>query len=75
MGARIAAHFANAGVPAILLDVDSAAVKRRIESAVKSKAFYDPAALALVTPGSPTRAVVIGTFKSSRSFLFASGLR
>jgi 3-hydroxyacyl-CoA dehydrogenase len=52
MGARIAAHFANAGVPAILLDVDPAAVKRGIESAVKSKAFYDPAAQALVTPGS-----------------------
>jgi 3-hydroxyacyl-CoA dehydrogenase len=52
MGSRIAAHFANAGVPAILLDVDSAAVKRGIESAVKSKAFFDPAAQALVTPGS-----------------------
>jgi 3-hydroxyacyl-CoA dehydrogenase len=52
MGSRIAAHFANAGVPAILLDVDAAAVKRGVESAVKSKAFYDPAAQALVTPGS-----------------------
>ncbi len=51
MGARIAAHFANAGVPAILLDVDSTAVKRGIDSAVKSKAFYDSAAQALVTPG------------------------
>jgi 3-hydroxyacyl-CoA dehydrogenase len=52
MGARIAAHFANAGVPAILLDVDDSAVKRGIESAVKSKAFFDTAAQALVTPGS-----------------------
>jgi 3-hydroxyacyl-CoA dehydrogenase len=52
MGSRIAAHFANAGVPAILLDVDSAAVKRGIDSAIKSKAFYDSAAQSLVTPGS-----------------------
>jgi 3-hydroxyacyl-CoA dehydrogenase len=52
MGSRIAAHFANAGVPAIVLDVDDAAVKRGIESAAKSKAFYDSAAQALVTPGS-----------------------
>jgi 3-hydroxyacyl-CoA dehydrogenase len=51
MGARIAAHFANAGVPAILLDVDAAAVKRGIDSAIKSKAFYDQAAQSLVTPG------------------------
>jgi 3-hydroxyacyl-CoA dehydrogenase len=51
MGSRIAAHFANAGVPAILLDVDDAAVMRGIESAAKSKAFYDSAAQALVTPG------------------------
>jgi 3-hydroxyacyl-CoA dehydrogenase len=52
MGARIAAHFANADVPAVLIDVDAATVKRGIDSAVKSKAFYDPAAQALVTPGS-----------------------
>jgi 3-hydroxyacyl-CoA dehydrogenase len=52
MGSRIAAHFANAGVPALLLDVDAAAVKRGIEGAVKSKAFYDSAAVSLVTPGS-----------------------
>ena len=51
MGARIAAHFANAGVPAILLDVDPATVKRGIDSAVKSKAFFDSAAQALVQPG------------------------
>jgi len=51
MGSRIAAHFANAGVPAILLDVDPAAVKRGIDSAARSKAFFDPAAQALVQPG------------------------
>jgi 3-hydroxyacyl-CoA dehydrogenase len=51
MGARIAAHFANAGVPTILLDIDAAAVKRGIDSASKSKAFYDAAAQSLVTPG------------------------
>ena len=51
MGSRIAAHFANAGVPAILLDVDEGAVRRGIESAVKSKAFHDSTAQALVRPG------------------------
>jgi 3-hydroxyacyl-CoA dehydrogenase len=51
MGARIAAHFANAGVPAILLDVDAATVKRGIDAALKSKAFYDTAAQSLVQPG------------------------
>ena len=51
MGSRIAAHFANAGVPAILLDVDAAAVKRGIDGAIKSKAFYDFTAQSLVQPG------------------------
>ncbi len=59
MGSRIAAHFANAGVPALLLDlvVDgdnrNAAALRGIENAAKQKpgGFFTPAAMQLVTPG------------------------
>jgi 3-hydroxyacyl-CoA dehydrogenase len=60
MGSRIAAHLANAGVPALLLDVvlpaeenRSAAALRGIENAAKQKpgAFFTPDAAALVTPG------------------------
>src|SRR5438105_4779933 len=54
MGARIAAHFANAGVPSLLLDLDTAAAKRGIESAIKSRpaAFFVDSAAAMITPGS-----------------------
>src|SRR5258705_7841046 len=62
MGARIAAHFANAGVPALLLDVvpadaDGAARNKiaaaGLEAARKSKpaAFYEPSLARLVTIG------------------------
>lgn len=59
MGSRIAAHFANAGVPALLLDLASpgpdrnAGVKRAIKTAAKSRpgAFFSPYAKDLVTPG------------------------
>jgi len=60
MGSRIAAHFANAGIPALLLDVVRPGQPNRnqaalsgIESATKQKpvAFFTPAAAALVTPG------------------------
>jgi 3-hydroxyacyl-CoA dehydrogenase len=60
MGARIAAHFANAGYPVELLDLvrpdsadRSAAAKAGIESAAKQKpvGFFNAAARALVTPG------------------------
>jgi 3-hydroxyacyl-CoA dehydrogenase len=60
MGSRIAAHFANAGIPALLLDIvlpgqanrNLAAVKG-IETAFKGRpgAFVSEAARALVTPG------------------------
>ncbi len=60
MGARIAAHFANAGVPALLLDIvipnqpnrNVAAVKG-IEAAYKSRpgGFFTESAMPLVTPG------------------------
>jgi 3-hydroxyacyl-CoA dehydrogenase len=60
MGSRIAAHFANAGIPATLLDIvrpgsadRSAASKSGLESAVKQRpaGFYTDSAAALVTPG------------------------
>src|SRR5579864_1975554 len=62
MGARIAAHFANAGVPSYLLDIvppdaDGPARNRMaaagLEAAVKSKpaAFFEPALARLVTIG------------------------
>jgi 3-hydroxyacyl-CoA dehydrogenase len=62
MGARIAAHFANAGVPSYLLDIvppdaDGAARNKiaaaGLEAAKKSKpaAFFEPALARLVTVG------------------------
>src|SRR5271169_5744364 len=62
MGARIAAHFANAGVPSYLFDIvppdaDGPARNRiaaaGLEAAVKSKpaAFFEPSLARLVTIG------------------------
>src|SRR5438093_4932801 len=62
MGARIAAHFANAGIPAYLLDMvlpgaDPSARNKiaaaGIDAAVKSKpaAFFEPALANLITIG------------------------
>src|SRR6266705_5842434 len=62
MGARIAAHFANAGVPAYLLDIvppnaDSSARNKiaaaGLDVALKSKpgAFFDPSLACLITIG------------------------
>src|SRR5579864_4481020 len=59
MGSRIAAHFANAGVPALLLDIvvrgpdRSAAARRGIENAFKQRpgGFYTDEKTALVQPG------------------------
>ena len=60
MGSRIAAHFANAGIPALLLDIvvpgqpkRNAAAAGGVDSALKQKptAFFTPGAAALVTPG------------------------
>ena len=61
MGARIAAHFANAGVPSLLLDIvpsDAAGNRNRLaaaglEAAKKSKpaAFMDPSLARRVTVG------------------------
>ncbi|MBV6431929.1 MAG: putative 3-hydroxyacyl-CoA dehydrogenase [Bryobacteraceae bacterium] len=60
MGSRIAAHFANAGIPALLLDIvlpdlpdRNAAAKRGIDAARKQKpgGFFTDSAVSLVTPG------------------------
>src|SRR5438105_5239056 len=60
MGSRIAAHFANAGVPSLLLDIvlrdqpnRNAAGLKGIENAAKQKpgAFFAEAAMALIKPG------------------------
>jgi len=60
MGSRIAAHFANAGIPALLLDIvlpgnanRNAAALAGIENATKQKpgGFFTPDAAKLVTPG------------------------
>src|SRR5450759_4266806 len=60
MGARIAAHLANAGVPSFLLDIVPPDAKARnkiaeagLQAAVKSKpaAFFEPSLARLVTIG------------------------
>ncbi len=60
MGARIAAHFANAGIPALLLDIvlpnqpnRNAAALKGIDNAAKLRpaGFYTAAGASLVTPG------------------------
>jgi len=59
MGARIAAHLANAGLPVVLLDLASSAGPRStialqaLEALKKSKpaAFFDPSVAAHITPG------------------------
>src|SRR5712692_10175045 len=54
MGARIAAHFANTGIPSLLLDLDTATAKRGVETALKSRpaAFFVESSAVLITPGS-----------------------
>ena len=60
MGSRIAAHFANAGIPAVLLDIvvpnqpnRNAAALKGIENAAKQKpgGFFTDSAMSLVKPG------------------------
>jgi 3-hydroxyacyl-CoA dehydrogenase len=60
MGARIAAHFANAGVPVLLLDIvlpnqpnRNAAALKGIENAIKQRppGFFTDEKPALITPG------------------------
>jgi 3-hydroxyacyl-CoA dehydrogenase len=53
MGAQIAAHLANAGVPSVLLDVTPQAAREGLERAraLKPDPFFTPAAPALVRTG------------------------
>jgi 3-hydroxyacyl-CoA dehydrogenase len=54
MGAQIAAHFANAGVPALLLDVTREAARAGFERAraLKPDPFFSAAAYSLIRTGS-----------------------
>jgi 3-hydroxyacyl-CoA dehydrogenase len=54
MGARIAAHFANAGVPTLLLDLTPELAAKGLEAARKLPpgAFYTESTASLVTSGS-----------------------
>jgi 3-hydroxyacyl-CoA dehydrogenase len=54
MGSRIAAHFANAGVPSLLLDVTAEAARKGLDAALKNKpgAFFSDAGAAMVATGS-----------------------
>src|SRR5690242_3440770 len=65
MGAQIAAHFANAGVPVVLLDVTATAAKEGLERArrLKPDPFFTAEAAGLITTcglneGLPTLASV-----------------
>src|SRR5262249_50748936 len=53
MGAQIAAHLANAGVPVLLLDVTPAAAREGFERAkrIKPDPYFTPAAQTLVRTG------------------------
>jgi len=53
MGAQIAAHFANAGVPALLLDVTPEAAKQGLQRAraLKPDPFFTPDTWKLITTG------------------------
>ncbi len=50
MGSGIAAQFANAGVPVLLMDVTTAAAEAGIARQLKSGGFMHPSRAALVTP-------------------------
>src|SRR5207302_550888 len=53
MGSRIAAHFANAGIPSVLLDINTAAAVKGIENAAKQRpgGFFVDSSAAMITPG------------------------
>src|SRR5947207_6653836 len=53
MGAQIAAHFANAGVPALLLDVTSEIARKGLQRGrgLKPDPFFTPDASTLITTG------------------------
>jgi len=53
MGAQIAAHFANAGVPALLLDLTADVAREGLKRAraLKPEPFFTPDTAALITTG------------------------
>ena len=53
MGAQIAAHFANAGVPVVLLDLTADAARDGLKRAraLKPEPFFSPDSLARITTG------------------------
>ena len=74
MGAQIAAHFANAGVPALLLDVTAEAAAQGLKRAraLKPDPFFTPTRWKLVTTGGfddglPRSARPTGSSKRSSS--------
>jgi 3-hydroxyacyl-CoA dehydrogenase len=54
MGSRIAAHFANADIPSLLLDLTSESARKGIDVAAKQRpgGFFVESSAALVIPGS-----------------------
>lgn len=54
MGSRIAAHFANAGIPSVLLDVSTALAAKGVENAAKQRpgGFFTESAAAMISTGS-----------------------
>ncbi|HEY1759946.1 MAG TPA: 3-hydroxyacyl-CoA dehydrogenase/enoyl-CoA hydratase family protein [Bryobacteraceae bacterium] len=54
MGSRIAAHFANAGIPSLLLDLTVEAARKGVDAAVTQRpgAFFLDSDRALISPGS-----------------------
>src|SRR5262249_44202387 len=52
MGSRIAAHFANIGIPSVLLDLDAGLARKGTENAVKQKpgGFFEDTSAALISP-------------------------
>jgi len=54
MGSRIAAHFANAGIPSVLLDVSTGLAAKGVENAAKQRpgGFFVDSAASMISTGS-----------------------
>ena len=54
MGSRIAAHFANSGIPSVLLDVSADLAKKGVETAAKQRpgAFFLDSSASMIATGS-----------------------
>jgi 3-hydroxyacyl-CoA dehydrogenase len=54
MGSRIAAHFANAGIPSVLLDVSADLAKKGVENAAKQRpgGFFLDSSASMIATGS-----------------------